>query len=70
MKSELAAVGKSSISGVKHSPGPGAGSRTVLLALKHGMSTESNLLLCLTEHHHRQRFLPMTSTEGIDCKDT
>lgn len=39
VKSELAAVGKSSVSSVKHSPGPalpGAGSRMGLPALKHG----------------------------------
>lgn len=63
-------LGKNSVSRVKNSPGPalpGAGSR---MALKHRMSTERNVLLCLTEHHHRQKFLPMTSTEGINCKDT
>jgi len=64
-------LGKSSVSGVKHSPAlPGAGSRMDPPALQHGLSTENNLLLCLTEHHHRQRFLPMTSTEGINYKDT
>lgn len=66
-------MGNSSVSGVKHSPCPalpGAGSRTDLPALKYGMSTENSLLLCLTEHHHRQGFLPMTSTKGINCKDT
>lgn len=72
VKSRLAAVGKSNVSRVKLSPGPalpGAGSGMDLPALKHRMSTESNLLLCLKEHHHRQRFLPMTSTKGINSKD-
>lgn len=46
VKSELAAVGKSSVSRVKHSPGPGlpgAGSRMDLPALNHRVSAESNL---------------------------
>lgn len=72
MKSELAAVRKSNVSRVKWSPGPalpGAGSRTHLPSLRRGMNAESNLLLCLTEEPHRQRFLPVTST-GVSCKDT
>lgn len=46
VRSELAAVGRSSVSRVRHSPGPalpGAGSRMDLPALKHGVSAESSL---------------------------
>lgn len=67
MKSEVAAAAGHSVSRVKHGPGPalpGAGSRMDLPALKHGMKAEGDLLLCLTE----QRFLPVTSTEGITVK--
>lgn len=45
VKSELTAMDKSSVSRVKHSPGPalpGAGSRMDLPVLKHEMSAESN----------------------------
>lgn len=46
VRSELAAVGRSSVSRVRHSPGPalpGAGSRMDLPALKHRVSAESSL---------------------------